>query len=62
VHVSARPKPTYFFNDDLRPLIEMVGGLDHYVNILTIPKTYIKRYNVILNQTQIQQLLDLSQL
>jgi hypothetical protein len=33
IHLSTRPKPTFFFNEETKPIIEKLGGLGQYVNL-----------------------------
>jgi lipopolysaccharide biosynthesis glycosyltransferase len=46
VHITARPKPSFFFNEQSLPIIRKCGGVTQFVDVISKPNDYINKYEI----------------
>ena len=60
VHITIRPKPIFFFNQNNLPLIKKCGGITKFVDVISKPNQYLNQYQITLNDEEQKKITDLN--
>jgi lipopolysaccharide biosynthesis glycosyltransferase len=60
VHVSIRPKPTFFFNFKYSRLINKYGNIQNFINVISKPDFYIEKYSIHLAESEKEEITTLN--
>jgi hypothetical protein len=60
LHITARWKPTKFFNDELLNIIKKCGGVTKYIDVISLTDKKLAEYNIELSSKEYKKIHDLS--